>query len=163
VLPDNISLLFLPPYAPELNPKENLWDEIRDKIFKNYALKSIEPCALNSRRQSSSRDAASNRFSTRCVEPCSARRRRDGSSRQGYRWSINNVAWTKDVPPLVVAEGEKVELVITNQTMMSHPMHLHGHTFQVVVINSNRFAGPCATQCWCRRQPRRLASPCATT
>jgi transposase len=42
VLPDNISLLFLPPYAPELNPKENLWDEIRDKIFKNYALKSID-------------------------------------------------------------------------------------------------------------------------
>ena len=41
VVPDNISLLFLPPYAPELNPKENLWDEIREKIFKNYALKSI--------------------------------------------------------------------------------------------------------------------------
>jgi transposase len=40
-LPDNISLLFLPPYSPELNPKENLWDEIREKIFKNYALKSI--------------------------------------------------------------------------------------------------------------------------
>jgi hypothetical protein len=34
--------LVLPPYAPELNPKENLWDEIRDKIFKNYALKSID-------------------------------------------------------------------------------------------------------------------------
>jgi transposase len=40
-VPDNISLLFLPPYSPELNPKENLWDEIREKIFKNYALKSI--------------------------------------------------------------------------------------------------------------------------
>ncbi len=40
-LPDNISLPFLPPYSPELNPKENLWDEIREKIFKNYALKSI--------------------------------------------------------------------------------------------------------------------------
>jgi transposase len=35
-------LLFLPPYSPELNPKENLWDEIREKIFKNYALKSID-------------------------------------------------------------------------------------------------------------------------
>ena len=42
VIPDNITLLFLPPYAPELNPKENLWDEIREKIFKNYALKSID-------------------------------------------------------------------------------------------------------------------------
>jgi transposase len=42
VLPGNISLLFLPPYSPELNPKENLWEEIREKIFKNYALKSID-------------------------------------------------------------------------------------------------------------------------
>lgn len=41
-VPDNISLLFLPPYSPELNPKENLWDEIREKLFKNYALKSID-------------------------------------------------------------------------------------------------------------------------
>jgi len=41
-LPNNVSLLFLPPYAPELNPKENLWDEIREKIFKNYAIKSIQ-------------------------------------------------------------------------------------------------------------------------
>ena len=38
-LPGNISLLFLPPYSPELDPKENLWEEIREKIFKNYALK----------------------------------------------------------------------------------------------------------------------------
>jgi transposase len=42
VIPSNITLLPLPPYAPELNPKENLWDEIREKIFKNYALKSMD-------------------------------------------------------------------------------------------------------------------------
>jgi transposase len=41
-VPGNITLLYLPPYSPELNPKENLWDEIREKIFKNYALKSID-------------------------------------------------------------------------------------------------------------------------
>ena len=41
-LPNNVSLLFLPPYAPELNPKENLCDEIREKIFKDYAIKSIQ-------------------------------------------------------------------------------------------------------------------------
>jgi transposase len=40
-VPDNITLLYLPPYSPELTPKENLWDEIREKIFKNYALKSM--------------------------------------------------------------------------------------------------------------------------
>jgi transposase len=36
-VPDNITLL-----SPELNPKENLWDEIREKIFKNLALKSMD-------------------------------------------------------------------------------------------------------------------------
>ena len=34
--------MYLPPYSPELYPKENLWDEIRKKIFKNYALKSMD-------------------------------------------------------------------------------------------------------------------------
>ena len=29
-------------YSPELNPKENLWNDIREKLFKNYALKSID-------------------------------------------------------------------------------------------------------------------------
>jgi hypothetical protein len=38
VAPDDVSLLVLRPY----DPKENPWDEIREKIFKNYALKSIE-------------------------------------------------------------------------------------------------------------------------
>jgi len=28
-LPDNISLLPLPPYSPELNPMENIWDYLR--------------------------------------------------------------------------------------------------------------------------------------
>ena len=41
-VPANITLQYLPPYSPELNPKENLWDEIREKIFKNYALKSMD-------------------------------------------------------------------------------------------------------------------------
>ncbi len=29
-VPNNITLLYPPPYSPELNPKENLWDEIRE-------------------------------------------------------------------------------------------------------------------------------------
>src|SRR3974390_172062 len=41
VVPTNVTLEFLPPYSPELNPQENIWDEIREKIFKNYALKSM--------------------------------------------------------------------------------------------------------------------------
>ena len=41
-IPANIILQPLPPYAPELNPQENIWDEIREKIFKNFALKSMD-------------------------------------------------------------------------------------------------------------------------
>jgi FtsP/CotA-like multicopper oxidase with cupredoxin domain len=59
----------------------------------------------------------------------------------GYVWSINNVVWNKDVPPLPLAKGERVELVMVNQTRMSHPMHLHGHEFQVVEIDGKRFPG----------------------
>jgi FtsP/CotA-like multicopper oxidase with cupredoxin domain len=58
-----------------------------------------------------------------------------------YTWSINSVVWNKDVPPLPIASGERVELAIVNQTMMPHPMHLHGHEFQVVEIDGKRFAG----------------------
>jgi FtsP/CotA-like multicopper oxidase with cupredoxin domain len=58
-----------------------------------------------------------------------------------YVWSINNVPWSPDVPPLPIAKGERVELVLVNKTPMPHPMHLHGHPFQVVEIDGQRFAG----------------------
>ena len=58
-----------------------------------------------------------------------------------YVWSINDVPWTKDVPPLPIAKGERVELVLVNKNPMPHPMHLHGHQFQVVEIDGQRFAG----------------------
>ena len=35
VTPENIRLVRLPPYAPELNPQEHVWDELREKEFPN--------------------------------------------------------------------------------------------------------------------------------
>jgi FtsP/CotA-like multicopper oxidase with cupredoxin domain len=58
-----------------------------------------------------------------------------------YIWSINGVAWNPQVPPLPIAKGERVALVMTNSTGMPHPMHLHGHRFQVVEIGGLRFSG----------------------
>jgi FtsP/CotA-like multicopper oxidase with cupredoxin domain len=58
-----------------------------------------------------------------------------------YIWSINGVAWNKDVPPLPIAKGERVALVMTNSTAMPHPMHLHGHRFQVVELGGRRLSG----------------------
>src|SRR5256886_4816249 len=59
----------------------------------------------------------------------------------GYVWSINNVAWNKDVPPLPLAAGERVELIFVNKTPMPHPMPPHGHEFQVAEIDGKRFSG----------------------
>ncbi|HJU02969.1 MAG TPA: multicopper oxidase domain-containing protein, partial [Actinomycetes bacterium] len=49
---------------------------------------------------------------------------------QKYRWTINGRTFDKTVP-LEVRQGERVRLVFENRSMMFHPMHLHGHTFQV--------------------------------
>ena len=40
--PGNIYLLRLPPYAPELNPIEHLWDELREKFFHNRVFQSLD-------------------------------------------------------------------------------------------------------------------------
>ena len=34
-VPDNISLLYLPPYSPELNPAENVWQYLRQNFLSN--------------------------------------------------------------------------------------------------------------------------------
>ena len=34
-VPSNISLMHLPPYSPELNPVENVWDYLRDNKLSN--------------------------------------------------------------------------------------------------------------------------------
>jgi len=41
-LPDNLRLHLLPPYSPELNPQEHLWDELREKCFHNRAFDSLD-------------------------------------------------------------------------------------------------------------------------
>jgi len=40
-VPDNIKILTLPPYSPQLNPVENLWDEMREKWFCNCVFKDM--------------------------------------------------------------------------------------------------------------------------
>jgi len=57
-----------------------------------------------------------------------------------FTWGINGKRYGEDAP-LHARAGERVELVMRNRTMMAHPMHLHGHHFQVVAINDRRFAG----------------------
>jgi transposase len=42
VVPPNLRLLALPPYSPELNPTEHIWDEIREKWFRNEVFLSLD-------------------------------------------------------------------------------------------------------------------------
>lgn len=42
VIPTNIQIHFQPPYSPELNPVEHIWDEIREKWFGNLIFSSMD-------------------------------------------------------------------------------------------------------------------------
>lgn len=42
IIPENIEIFPLLPYTPELNPIEMIWDEIREKNFKNEMFHSLE-------------------------------------------------------------------------------------------------------------------------
>ena len=46
-LAENLRLLKLPPYSPELNPAEHLWDELREKSFHNRVFESIDALELH--------------------------------------------------------------------------------------------------------------------
>ncbi|MEV1079169.1 multicopper oxidase family protein [Streptomyces sp. NPDC050211] len=51
-----------------------------------------------------------------------------------YNWAINGKAYDMADPaanPLMIEEGQRVRLDFVNTTEMWHPMHLHGHTYQL--------------------------------
>lgn len=53
----------------------------------------------------------------------------------GYEWAISGAEALK------VKAGQRVEIAMANMSMMSHPMHLHGHRFQVVELNGKAVNG----------------------
>ncbi len=77
----------------------------------------------------------------KAVEPLAARpadRRFElalSGNMAGYSWQIEGG------DKLAVKHGERVEITIGNRSMMAHPMHLHGHHFQVVGINGKALPG----------------------
>jgi CopA family copper-resistance protein len=42
-----------------------------------------------------------------------------------YMWSINGIKYA-DAEPIILKHGERVRFTLVNDTMMNHPMHLHG-------------------------------------
>jgi FtsP/CotA-like multicopper oxidase with cupredoxin domain len=57
-----------------------------------------------------------------------------------YVWTMDGESWgTHRV--VEARSGERVALTFRNMSMMAHPMHLHGHHFQVVALNDSPLRG----------------------
>jgi FtsP/CotA-like multicopper oxidase with cupredoxin domain len=54
-----------------------------------------------------------------------------GGNMMQYNWMINGQPWST-TNPLQVRQGQRPTLTFDNTTMMYHPIHLHGHTFQLL-------------------------------
>jgi hypothetical protein len=48
-----------------------------------------------------------------------------------FVWSINNKT-VSEADKILIRQGENIRIILTNNTMMRHPMHLHGHFFRVL-------------------------------
>ena len=48
-----------------------------------------------------------------------------------YVWTINNKT-VSEADKILIHKGENIRIVMFNNTMMRHPMHLHGHFFRVI-------------------------------
>jgi FtsP/CotA-like multicopper oxidase with cupredoxin domain len=57
-----------------------------------------------------------------------------------YAWSMNGEYWPH-ITPLILNKGQRIEIELVNRSMMAHPMHLHGHVFQVVEIDGRALHG----------------------
>lgn len=63
-----------------------------------------------------------------------------GGSMMPYLWTINGQTWGTH-RTIEARSGERVALTFHNMSMMAHPMHLHGHHFQVVALNGTPLRG----------------------
>ena len=57
-----------------------------------------------------------------------------------YVWSLDDRTWADHVP-LRASKGQRVVVEMSNRTRMAHPMHLHGHHFQVVALDGTAVSG----------------------
>jgi len=63
-----------------------------------------------------------------------------GGDMMRYVWTINDAAYPNR-KSLDIRNGERVGIAFTISTNMGHPMHLHGHDFQVVEIDGEKISG----------------------
>ena len=49
-----------------------------------------------------------------------------------FMWSFDGEKFSEGVEPIRFERNERARVVLINNTMMTHPIHLHGHFFEVV-------------------------------
>jgi transposase len=49
IIPDNISIIYLPPYSPELNPTEQIWRILRTTYFGNRYFDTLEATIIHAK------------------------------------------------------------------------------------------------------------------
>ncbi len=54
-----------------------------------------------------------------------------------YIWSFDGKTMAEQ-PYVIIKKGEIIELELVNDTMMHHPIHLHGHFFRLLMGNGSR-------------------------
>ncbi|WP_409254067.1 multicopper oxidase domain-containing protein [Bacillus sp. SCS-153A] len=64
-----------------------------------------------------------------------------GMMQGGMKFTINDETFP-DTENIKVNEGDVVKVNLTNDSMLDHPMHLHGHHFQVVSKNGEKLDKP---------------------
>src|SRR6202521_1123458 len=63
-----------------------------------------------------------------------------GGAMKPYAWSMGGEYWPH-ITPLMLNKGQRVEIELVNGSMMAHPIHLHGHVFQVTAIDGRPLRG----------------------
>jgi len=55
-----------------------------------------------------------------------------------FMWSFDGIKMSDYHEPIPFIEGERVRINLINDSMMSHPIHLHGHFFELVTGKGDR-------------------------
>ncbi|WP_037616822.1 multicopper oxidase family protein [Streptomyces aureus] len=95
---------------------------------------AVRPGELDGRTVTAGQLRASDGARLEAKEPDQVIRVKLTGSMGGYDWAINGKRFDMNDPtadPLLVQEGQRVQLDFINSSGMWHPMHLHGHTYQL--------------------------------
>jgi FtsP/CotA-like multicopper oxidase with cupredoxin domain len=95
---------------------------------------AVRPAELDGAlaRYGAMRSAPSARLAARSPDVTYRLRLTGGMAR--YDWGINGQAFDMSRPgalQFLLTQGQRVRVIFANTTMMYHPMHIHGHTFQL--------------------------------